>query len=262
MFNTSICCIKWLMDDEFTIDSLLGERVILKQSRTGYRVAIDPVLLASCIAVKSGDHVLDLGCGSGAASLCLAMRVQGITIDGLEKMPQMLELAAHNITANRFDDRINIVKGDVTNPPPEIMNTSYDHVMSNPPYMLAGSGNAPPDPVKSAAMVESTADLASWVTLAWQVLRPKGTLSLVHRTDRLSDILNCLDKKFGDIVIYPLWPDAPRAQASKRVLVRAIKGVKTPLRLLPGMALHDVEGGYTQAALAILQDGKSLNIDL
>ncbi len=248
------------MNDNITTDMLLGERVTLNQARRGYRVAIDPVLLAASVPATAGEHVLDMGCGSGAASLCLAARVSGVTIDGLELMPQMRELAVLNTQANDQQNRIKIIDGNVAHPPAEIIARPYDHVMSNPPYLSAGSGNPPPDPVKAAAMVEGEAGLDRWISLAGQVLKTKGTLTLVHRADRLEDILGCLKKQFGGVVVYPLWPDMERVQPAKRVLIRAIKGIKTPLSILPGLALHKSDGTYSPNAAAILSDAKALNI--
>src|SRR5580692_7243816 len=87
-------------------DALLGGRVHLHQPAQGYRVAIDPVLLAAAVPAAEGDRVLDIGCGVGAASLCLAARVPGCRIVGLELQPALAQLAAENAARNAVADRV------------------------------------------------------------------------------------------------------------------------------------------------------------
>jgi tRNA1(Val) A37 N6-methylase TrmN6 len=88
------------------------------------------------------------------------------------------------------------------------------------------------------------------------MLQPKGTLVVVHRADRLDELLAALRGKVGEITVFPLWPKAGRP--AKRVLVRARKGVATPLALLPGLVLHEDDGRYTPIAQAVLRDGAAL----
>ncbi|MBT4890494.1 MAG: methyltransferase [Rhodospirillales bacterium] len=245
---------------EISTDLLLGGRIVLNQSLTGYRAAIDPVLLAAAVDVREGERVLDMGCGTGAAALCLAARMPEVNVDGLENMPQMAQMAMLNVEANGFGDRVKIIEGDVAHPPDGFQEASYDHVMANPPYRVAGSGNNPKDHVKAAAMVEGAAGLDAWVTLSWNILRRKGTLTLVHRADRLGDILVSLSGRFGGVVIFPLWPGSGDHHSSRRVIVRATKGVNTPLSLTQGLLLHGDTGAYTSKAEAILRGGKALNL--
>ena len=250
------------MTSEISTDLLLGGRVVLNQSLTGYRAAIDPVLLAAAVDAREGERVLDMGCGTGAAALCLAARISGVSVDGLEKMPQMTQMAMLNVEANGFGGRVRIIEGDVALPPEEFHEESYDHVMANPPYRVAGSGNIPKDQIKAAAMVEGAAGLDAWVRLSWKLLRRKGTLTLVHRADRLGDILVSLSGHFGGVIIFPLWPGIGDHLSSRRVIVRATKEVNTPLSLMQGLVLHGESGAYTHEAEAVLRGGKALNLDV
>ena len=91
------------------------------------------------------------------------------------------------------------------------------------------------------------------------MVAPKGSVTLVHRADRLDDLIISLKARdAGGLVIFPLWPG--RDNPAKRVLVRARRGVRTPLRLSPGLLLHKDEGGYTKAALSVLRDGEALRL--
>jgi len=78
-------------------------------------------------------------------------------------------------------------------------------------------------------------------------------IGFVHRADRLDALLAALSGRAGEIVVFPLWPR--QGQAAKRILVRARKQVATPLRLSPGLVLHEADGRFTAAANAVLRDG-------
>lgn len=241
---------------EFTQDSLLGGAVSLRQPAEGYRAAIDPVLLAAAVPAEGNQLVLDVGMGAGAASLCLAARVEGCRVVGLEMQPAIAQLARENAQANGFERRVEVLTGSLLAPPPRLAPGSFHHVMTNPPFLPAERGRPSADPAKAAANVEGEADLAAWLRLCVNMLRPKGTLCLIHRADRLDEVLSLLRGKVGEIVVVPLWPKA--GQAAKRVIVRGRKGLSTPLELAPGLVLHEDDGRYTAIAEAILRNGAAI----
>jgi tRNA1(Val) A37 N6-methylase TrmN6 len=158
---------------------------------------------------------------------------------------------------NGLGERIAIVTGAVPGVDASELTGPFDHVMTNPPYMPPGRGRSAGDPSRTAAKVESV-DLATWICFGLARLRHRGVLTLVQRADRLDDIVAALSGHAGDVAILPLWPDATGAKPARRVLVRARKGVRSPLRLLPGLVLHETGGGYSQAAERILRDGNSI----
>ncbi|RKQ70095.1 tRNA1(Val) (adenine(37)-N6)-methyltransferase [Oceanibaculum indicum] len=244
------------MSPDFSEDRLLGGRVLLRQPRQGYRAAIDPVLLAASLDPKPGQHVLDIGCGVGAAALCLLARRPDITITGIEIQPGLAELARQNAALNGVADRFQIIEGDIA---ALRLAERFDHAMSNPPFLPPDRGNAPPDASKALAHVEDEADLPAWTHFAATALPHRGTLTLIHRADRLTELLAALeDARFGSVVIFPLWPRT--GTPAKRVLVRAAKGGKAPLVLSPGLLLHGADGGFTPAAEAILRDAAALTL--
>ncbi len=240
-------------------DALLGGRVRLRQPKTGYRAAIDPVLVAAAVPAEDGSSVLDVGAGVGAAALCLAARVVGCRVFGIEIQRDLVRLAAENVTLNGFDGRVEIMVGDLTRPPPRLAAGTFDHVMANPPYLEAGRSRPSPNAAKAAASVESAGDLADWVAFSLKMARPRGSVTFIHRADRLDSLLAQLGAKTGDIVVYPLWPDGDGAKPAKRVIVQARKGTAGPLRLAAGLALHDAaSGAYTARAEAVLRDAAAL----
>ena len=239
-----------------TADSLLGGKVIFYQPAEGYRAAIDPVLLAAAVPARAGDHVLDLGAGAGAASLCLARRVPECRVTGLEIDPALVSIARTNAAENGFGDRIAFFAGNVAAPPAELRPGSFDAVMLNPPYRAEDSGTPSPHAMKQRANEEGEADLGVWLGTALEMVKPKGSIVIVHRADRFDEILARLHGKAGEIAILPLWPKA--GKPAKRFVLRARKGIRTGATILPGLVLHEVDGKYTAAAEAVLRDGGAL----
>jgi tRNA1(Val) A37 N6-methylase TrmN6 len=237
--------------------TLLGGRVVLDQPEGGYRAAIDPVLLAAAVPAVAG-RVLDAGAGVGAAALCYAARVPGARVTGLELQDGLAAMATENARRNGVGDRVTILCGDILRPPAELGNGGFDHVMANPPYLPANHGPVPPDPSKATAMVEGEADLEAWLGFCLRMVAPRGSITLVHRADRLADILGILNGRAGGIVVFPLWPGEGRD--AKRVIVQARRDGRAPLRLAPGLVLHRAGGAYTDAALAVLRDGAALDL--
>ncbi|MCW5772856.1 MAG: methyltransferase [Rhodospirillaceae bacterium] len=247
-----------LDDVATTADSLLGGQVVFYQPAEGYRAAIDPVLLAAAVPAEAGDAVLELGAGAGAASLCLARRVPGCRVEGLEIDPALVSIARTNAAENGMGDRVAFAVGNVAAPPKALRPGSFDAVMMNPPYRAEGSGTPSPDAAKQRANEEAEADLRLWLDAALEFVRPKGSLVLIHRADRLDEIMARLFGKAGEIAVFPLWPKA--GKPAKRMILRARKGIRTGSALLPGVVLHEADGSYTEAAQRVLRDGAGLPI--
>ena len=240
---------------DITEDSLLGGRVRFLQPVDGYRAAVDPVLLAASGPAQDGDRVLDLGCGAGAISLCLLARVPGLTVTGIEQAPEMRDLAERNAALNGVTDRFAPHLGRVEARPPLFEEGAFDLVLANPPYLETDRADLPESALKAAAHVEGEVPLAEWVEAAYRALRYKGRLAMVHRADRLADMLEPMQKRFGGLQIHPLYPKAGRD--AKRVIVMARKGVRTPLSLSSGVVLHNMDGSYSPPVAAAL-DGAVL----
>ncbi|MEL7216694.1 MAG: methyltransferase [Pseudomonadota bacterium] len=238
----------------------MGGRVMLRQPRVGYRAATDAVFLAAACPAQAGESVLDLGLGVGAAALCLLARVPGAEVTGLEVQAAYAELARKN--AQAAGASLDVVTGDAAALPEHLRERSFDHVITNPPFFEGDAGLPSEDPGRNTAFRESM-NLADWLDVAQRRLRPRGTLTLVHRTERLGDILSALAPRCGAVRITPLQSRSGRP--SKRVIVRAIKGSRAPLMLDAPFTLHAAarhEGDFedmSEAALAILRDGHVLN---
>ncbi|MFZ2872222.1 tRNA1(Val) (adenine(37)-N6)-methyltransferase [Zavarzinia sp.] len=235
-----------------TEDLLLGGRLRLLQPEDGYRAAIDPVLLAASVAIPEGARVLDLGCGTGAALLCLGWRRPDLRLVGLDADETALALAERSAALNDMAGRSTFLRQAVEDGLPR---QAFDAVMTNPPYLDPGRGTAPAN-VRRDAHMEGRADLARWLDEAIRALRPKGSLHIIHRADRLPEILALIAPRLGAIEILPLWPKA--GAEARRVIVTGRLDRRTPARLLPGLVLHEADGRFTPAAEAILRGGQRL----
>lgn len=247
---------------ELSEDAFLGGRIRLRQPHDGYRAATDPVFLAATVPARPGESVLDLGCGAGAALYCLAARVPDLSLTGLELQPDYAALARANAALNGLGAQI--IEGDVAAPPAELAELSFDHVIANPPYFAHGTATAPGDDGRGRAHLEGAATLGAFLALGRKRLKPRGWLTMIHRAERLGDILAGLAPGFGDMRVLPLSPR--RGRAANRVVVAARKGASAPLILLPPLVVHAGEAhgadgaDYSRAAEAVLRGGAPLRL--
>jgi len=244
------------MAEPITDDRLLGGRVHLRQPAAGFRTSIEAILLAAAVPADDGDSVLDVGAGTGAASLCLAVRASGAQVTGIEADRTLVRLAADNAEASGLAGRVRFYHGDIAAPPVHLAPASFDHVMVNPPFAPAGSGRLPRDPARAQAMVEGPVKLAGWLSFCLRMVRDGGTVTVIHRADRLHDILAAVRERLGGLAVLPLWPRS--GEPAKRVIVAGRRGSAAPLALLPGLVLHRADGRYTPAAEALLRGGVAL----
>lgn len=231
-----------------TRDALLGGRVMLTQPAGGFRAGSDAVLLAAAVPALPGQRVLDLGCGSGPALLCLAARVPGLGLHGLDIQPDLVALAQANLAANGF--QATIFQGDVRSA--DAGAASFDHVLANPPYFQPARHDASPRPDRATARTEGEATLADWCRAALRAVRPGGTVTIIQRADRLAE----LEAALPAVTVLPLA--AQPGAAPKRVLVRGVAGAATPPVRLAPFVLHRPDGPYNDAAEAILRHAAPL----
>jgi len=244
--------------DEVTEDEILGGRIRLRQPSAGYRVGIDPVFLAAAAPTLTGGRALDLGSGVGAAALCLAWRQQGINVLGLELQPMLARLGAENAVLNGFGARVQSLAGDLLRPPSAVDAGGFDLVLANPPFRAAGRTSPPVESSRALGHVEGEADLAAWIDHSLIFATAKGVILMIHKPERLGEILAMLEGRAGGIVVFPLWPGG--GKPASRIILRAQKGNAEPMRLARGLVLHAVGGRYTEEADCILRAGRALDI--
>lgn len=241
-----------------TDDKFLCGRLRLLQPARGYRAATDAVLLAAACPARPGQSVLDLGCGAGAASLCLGWRVPGLRQAGLELQPEYADLARRNAERNGLP--LEVAEGDLRRMPVSLRR-DFDHVIANPPWYPPG-GTPSPLPVRATAM-QVDLPVGDWVTAAARRLAPGGWLTLIAGADSLPGLLAALAPKMGSAAVLPLA--AREGRPALRVILQARKGGRAPFRLLAPLIIHagtahdgDRES-YTREANAILREGADLS---
>ncbi len=233
---------------ETTRDLWLGGRLVLEQPRRGYRAGMDAALLAAACHAAPGERVVELGCGAGAVLLAAAARRPDVAFLGVERDASVAALARRNIAANDLEDRVSVVELDVASP---LAAAPFDHGLANPPFFDDPTRLRGPAPERRGAWI-AEGGLTTWITALCAAVRDGGTLTIIHRADRLGDLLDGLSQRTGAIQIRPIQPFADGA--AKRVVLRAITSARGPLRLLPPLVMHPRDSGkYTNEADAILR---------
>ena len=233
-----------------TEDRLLDGRVRVRQDSDGYRAGMDAALLAAACDAKPRQRVIEAGCGAGAVLLAAALRRSETHFTGVERDEAAVVLAGENIALNGLSARIDAVGGDVGQPFKTLGLVTFDAALANPPYFDDRKALRGPAPAKAGAWIADDG-LAAWLGFLTAAVREGGTITVIHRADRLSDLLSGLSAKAGSFQVLPVQPfaDAP----AKRVLVRAIRTGKAPLVLRPALVLHRDGGVHSEAAEAILR---------
>ena len=237
-------------------DRLLNGRVLLRQPIRGYRAGMDAALLAAACDAKPGERVLEAGCGAGGALLAAAARRPEAVFNGVERDATAAGLARESLVLNGFGERVQILDGDVQAGFRALSLPVFDAVMANPPFFDDPDALLAPAPEKAGAWM-ADGGLEAWTRFLIKAVREGGTITVIHRADRLGDLLSLLADKAGSVRIRPIHPfaDAP----AKRVLLRAVKTGKAPLVLLPALVLHERDGGkHSAAAEAILRGEAAL----
>ncbi|MCV0426416.1 MAG: methyltransferase [Roseibium sp.] len=253
---------------DITHDAFLGGRVYVHQPKHGrHRAGLDAVYLAAALPESVTGNVVDLGSGVGTAGFCAAARLSDISVTLVEIDPTVLALAAdglkdpHNAA---FADRISLLEADITakgsaRHAAGLKPSMADHVIMNPPYYEADRFRASPKSARAGAHMLDERGLEPWIKTATDIIRDGGSLTVIFRADGLQELLNAFKGRFGSIDVIPLRP-RPNAAAT-RILIRATRASKGPLRLLPGFVLHEENGSdFTAQSIAVMRNGEGLGL--
>ncbi len=241
-------------DMDVSDTTLLGGRVALWQPRHGYRAGLDAVFLAASVRAGAQDHVLEIGCGVGAALICAAHLNPEARFTGVEVDAAAAALAERNIARNAMTGRVRVVCADMRD---RVVRDGgpYSWVISNPPYFDDARAQRAPAGGKRQAFLTAIA-LADWLDVMQRRLPSGGRLALIHRAERLPDILTALQPRCGGLQVLPLHPFA--GHPAKRVLVAGRKSARAPFLHLSGMVLHEASQSYTAGAGRVLRGEEKL----
>lgn len=235
----------------------MGGRVRLLQAARGYRAGMDAALLAAATPVRPGERLIEAGCGVGGVLMQIAARRPEVRLSGMERDPDAAALARRNAALNGFDDRVAIMTGDIAEGIAGLDGARFDWAVSNPPFFDDAGALRPPAPAKRGAWIADDG-LEAWTAFLTEAVRDGGRIVVIHRADRLDDLLALLGRRCGSFAIRPVQPFAD--QPAKRVIVKAVRAGRAPLRLLPALVLHDRTGAkHAPEAEAILRGEAALD---
>lgn len=248
-------------DTDLSCDKFLDGRLRLWQPRAGYRAGTDAVFLAAAVKAEPGQSVLDVGCGVGAVSLCIAARIAGVTLTGLERNREMAGLARRNAAENGCD--LAVVESDMRDMSAALDERQFDHVVTNPPFFDTATHTPPQDTARAQARHGSEVSMRDWIELCGRRVRPKGVLAAIAKASSLPDMLRGMDRGFGGVVVVPIAGRAGRPAG--RVLVLGRKGSRAAFELRPPLIVHAGTGhagdrdDYSDVAKAVLRQGSALS---
>lgn len=227
-----------------------GEIKVIQHKGLGY--GVDAVLLAAFAAGDTGAKsvvpsakVADLGTGSGIVAFILSHKREDVCADGFELRADAYDRAQRACSINGLEDRVRFFNCDISDIKGEDYCEAYDAVVTNPPYFKKSAAMPNANYDKYTARHETTAELADFIETSKRILKQGGDFYMVHRPDRMVDIISVMREK--GIEPKELQLVIPRTgEAANIMLVHGIKGAGAELRLLPDIPVHDEGTNYTK----------------
>lgn len=226
------------------IDDLQRNGLKILQDPKRFCFGMDAVLLSGFAKVRKDERVLDLGTGTGILPLLLSAKTEGREFVGLEVQAESADMAERSVKMNGLTDRIHIVQGNVRNAEELFGPSSFDVVVSNPPYMIDHHGIQNPNDAKLIARHEVLAGLEDFIQQTARVLRPKGRCYFVHRPFRLADLI-VLMRQYGlepkcMRLVYPFVDREPNM-----VLLEGVRNGNPRLTVEKPLIVYKAVGEYT-----------------
>ena len=227
------------------LDDLERNNLKIIQDPSRFCFGMDAVLLSGFAHVKPGETVIDLGTGNGIIPILLYGKTEGKHFTGLEIQSENVEMAQRSVQYNKIGDAVDIVEGDLCRATEIFGKSICDVVTSNPPYMLGNHGLVNPDSAKAVARHEVLCTLDDVVRESAGLLRPNGRFYMVHKPDRLAEILikmsGCGLEAKSLRIVYPYADKEPNM-----ILVEGRKGGHSGMRIQPPLIIYDENGNYVK----------------
>lgn len=233
-----------LIKEDECLDDLQNGYMLIQKNNT-FKFGVDAVLLADFAQVKRSDHVLEMGTGTGIIPILLHSKKQPASITALEIQADMADMAQRNIKYNKLEDKISVLHMDLKEAPQKLGRARYDCVVTNPPYVKREAGINNPEESKAIARFEITCTLQDVVSTAKELLRTGGKFFMVHRADRLVDIIYEMRNQGME----PKRIRFVHSNAGKRphlILIEGVRGGRPELKFMDPLYIYDLTGEYTE----------------
>lgn len=234
------------------INLLEGERLDDLQ-RNGYQIiqhqdkfcfGMDAVLLSGFAKVKPGERVADLGTGTGIIPILLEAKTEASHLTGLEIQEESADMARRSVMLNGLSEKIEIITGDIKDASKIMGASSFDVVTSNPPYMAGSHGLVSAGDAKAIARHEILCCLEDVVREAAKLLKEKGRFYMVHRPQRLPEIMEVMKRHRLEpkrmCLVYPYVDKEPNM-----VLLEGLLGGNPQLTVEKPLIVYKEPGKYT-----------------
>lgn len=239
------------------IEDLQFKNLKIIQNKKGFCFGIDSILLSDFAKeIKPNTKVLDLGTGTGIIATLLCKKTELKEIIGVEIQKEVYEMAQKSIQLNQLENKFKIINEDILNLNKIFEKNIFDAIVTNPPYKKKDTGIKNEEEKKIISRHETTANLENFIKISKDLLKDKGEFYMVHRTDRLVDILSIMRA-------YKIEPKIMRLVYSnknsepKLVLIKGVKNAKPFLKVEKNLYICNEEGKYTEEILKIYHKGNN-----
>lgn len=236
---------KHLVYEDECVDDLQLDGLRIIQKKEGFKFGMDAVLLSDFAKDSPSKRTVDLCTGTGIVAILLSAKTKTPYICGVEIQKSIADMAKRSTELNGISDRVEIVEADLKDATTILGKVSFDKVVVNPPYMKGGTGNVNDEDMKTISRHEIFCDIDDVIKAAAGLLVPKGKLFMVHRPQRLPDIMEAMRK-------YKIEPKRMRLVAPSvgkvpnLLLIEGMLGGGSELRFMPQLYVYDENGNYTE----------------
>ncbi len=242
---------KNLIEENERIDDLEFKGLKIIQKNNGFCFGIDSVLLSDFAKeIKNNSNVIDLGTGTGILSILLSGKTNLKKIYGIEIQKDIANMAQRSVKLNKLEDKIEIINTDIKKLRDIFEINTFDSIVTNPPYKNQDTGKVNENEYKYISKHETTANLSDFIKISVQLLKDKGSFYMVHRPERLIDIIYELrSHKLEPKNIKFVYSN--KEKEPKLVLIKAVKNANTFLKVEKPLFVYNQDGSYTDEILRI-----------
>ena len=234
------------LDQNERIDDLEFKNLKIIQNKDGFCFGMDSVLLSDFAKnIKKDSIVLDLGTGTGIIPTLLCGKTNLKKVIGVEIQEEVAKMARKSILLNNLENKFEIINENIINLNKIFEKNYFDVIVTNPPYKKMNTGIINENEKKLISRHEITASLEDFIKVTKDLLKDKGEIYMVHRPERLVDILSLMRKyKIEPKLIKFVCPN--KNKEPNLVLIKGIKNANPFLKIEKNLYVYELDGSYTE----------------